>query len=36
MTEFLDENLAKDTTCNFILLIEGQGCDNMTAILIIF
>jgi len=29
MTEFLDENLAKDTTL-------GQGCDNMTAILIIF
>ena len=35
LTWFLDNNLADDTSCKFHNL-GGQGCDNMTSMLIIF
>ena len=35
LKEFLDENLAKDTI-SFNFIKGGQGCDNMSANLIVF
>lgn len=35
LTKFLDLNLAKETSSRLIIL-DGKGCDNMTAILIVF
>jgi serine/threonine protein phosphatase PrpC len=32
--QFLEENLAQDTSCTIFSILEGVGCDNMTAVIV--
>jgi hypothetical protein len=33
-SQFLEENLAQDTSCIIFSILEGVGCDNMTAVIV--